>query len=213
MFVNQKSQEITYALMRIAPYIRRIELRHRIERLSLQILEEVGLQNYETALRTASVLESFINLGKAMYEIEPVNANVIIGELKTLGDSLAQLSGLENASETAPNLSPVFSKVPAVIPEERGEALQPDRSAPTATDEMNAGNGSGNGLASTIRQSAILERIRQAENRQIQLKEILAAFPEVSERTMRYDLQKMCSQGVIERVGNGGPGSYYTLKS
>ena len=67
MFVNQKSQEISYALVRIAPYIRRVELRHRLERLSLQLLEEVGLQHFEEALRTASVLEGLVNLGQAIY--------------------------------------------------------------------------------------------------------------------------------------------------
>ena len=88
-------------------------------------------------------------------------------------------------------------------------------SANQSEDAINGstnGNGNGNGLASAIRQSAILEKIRQSENRQAPLKEILAAFPEVSERTMRYDLQKLCGQDVIERVGNGGPGSYYTIK-
>lgn len=215
MFVNQKAQEISYALVRVAPYIRRVELRHRLERLGLQLLEEVGLQNFEVAIRTASVLEGLINIGKSVYEIEPVNASVIIGELRSLSETMAQLAGIDLDSGNSADVAAIFSKVPAVVPqqeqqEEEKEFKANQQTAIASSDEPGSSNG--NGLASTIRQSAILEKIRQSPNRQSPLKELIAAFPEVSERTMRYDLQKLCNQGLIERVGNGGPGSYYTIR-
>ena len=194
MFVNQKVQEISYALIRVAAYIRRQDLRQRIERLAFQLLEDVAGQGFESALRTSASLELLINLGKNIYEIEPVNAKIITGEVETLNAAMRQLIGLGEM----PNFGEMFSKPPAVI---SGNGFSQDNAAE-----------SGNGINGTIRQSAILEKIRQTENRQTQLKDLLAAFPDVSERTMRYDLQRLCNQGLLERIGSSGPGSYYALK-
>ena len=57
------------------------------------------------------------------------------------------------------------------------------------------------------RTRSILDTIMKSGN--MAMKEIAALFPEVSERTLRYDLQKLCEYGVVERMGNGGPSSYY----
>lgn len=208
MFANQKSQEISYALIRISLPIRRQELRQRIERLSFQLLEDVASEDFEFSLKTIARLEVLIGLGKSIYEIEPVNAKVIIGELNSLKSEIRQIVGFGSDIDESPKLDQIFSKVPAVLQSE----IESADSANNAAIMEDTGNVSGNGMASTIRQSAILEKIRQSQNRQAQLKDIIASFPEVSERTMRYDLQKLCSQGLIERVGNGGPGSYYSLK-
>ena len=216
MFINQKSQEISYALVRISPYIRRQELRSRIERLAFQLLEEASSDNFESAIKTVASLESLISLGKSIYEVEPINAKIIIGELKSLGFSIREKIGLDALDrEESPDLEGIFSKVPAVVldKQEFGNAASDSANQPEeAVSGSSNSNSNGNGLASAIRQSAILEKIRQSESRKAPLKEVLAAFPEVSERTMRYDLQKLCGQGLIERVGSGGPGSYYTIK-
>lgn len=202
MFVNQKAQEISYSLIRIAAYIRRQELRQRIEKLAFQLLEDVAREEFEAALRTSAALESMISIGKAIYEVEQTNAKVIIGELNSLNAAMRQIAGLEEL----PHLENVFSKEMTVstISHSRREV----------NDIVGNNNQvSVNGISTAIRQSAILEKIRQSSNKQAQLRDILAAFPEVSERTMRYDLQKLCAQGLLERVGTGGPGSYYLLKA
>lgn len=227
MFVNQKAQEISYALVRIAAYIRRQELRQRFEKSGFQLLEEAGRGDFEASLKTLGVIENLINIGKAIYEVEPVNAKVIIGEVSHLRSVLQEMTGLSGISQ----IEEIFSKPPAVIQnKERSEvtvsegsgsdqisrihdSALPNRDNPAmrqGTDSVQY-SPNGNGIGSAIRQSAILDKIRQSLNRQTPLKDLLAAFPEVSERTMRYDLQKLCSQGLIRRVGNGGPGSYYSL--
>ncbi|TSD02778.1 MAG: hypothetical protein Athens071426_386, partial [Parcubacteria group bacterium Athens0714_26] len=87
-------------------------------------------------------------------------------------------------------------------------------------NKLNNGNNNLDG-GITIRQNTIVEKIRQFNTRQsvnndsaiaesngnetlpqgvCRLKDILILFPEVSERTLRYDLQRLCEQGVIERV-------------
>lgn len=60
------------------------------------------------------------------------------------------------------------------------------------------------------RQAVILGKVRQSGY--CRLKDIQEILPDVSERTIRYDLQKLGSQGLIEKIGNGGPSTYYRLK-
>jgi hypothetical protein len=66
-------------------------------------------------------------------------------------------------------------------------------------------------LKSAIRQTAILERIRQTGN--CRLKDIQEILPECSERTIRYDLQTLLEQDLIERIGNAGPSVYYQARN
>lgn len=209
MFVNQKAQEISYALLRLAPYVRKIELRQRVERLAFQLLEDAASENFEQGLKVIAGLESLVSVGKALYEIEPVNAKVILGELNLLKSAMRQAAGLNESLDELPRLEEFFSKVPTVVDVVDGDQLQ-NQAIPDDMRQQELPQS--NGFAATIRQSAIIEKIRQSANRQIQLKDLIAAFPEVSERTMRYDLQKLCLQGLIERIGNGGPASYYALK-
>lgn len=63
----------------------------------------------------------------------------------------------------------------------------------------------------TIRQNLISEKIRQSGKANI--KELVCQFPGVSERTLRYDLQKLCDQGVVEKIGSSGPGTSYAPKN
>ncbi|TSC82650.1 MAG: hypothetical protein G01um101420_173 [Parcubacteria group bacterium Gr01-1014_20] len=61
-----------------------------------------------------------------------------------------------------------------------------------------------------IRQSAILDRIRQRGY--CRLRDIEEAFVDTSERTLRYDLQRLIEQDLVERIGSGGPASFYRVK-
>ena len=61
-----------------------------------------------------------------------------------------------------------------------------------------------------MRQSTILERVKEFDS--CRLRDIQEVFPDISERTIRYDLQSLVEQGLIERIGSGGPGSYYRAK-
>lgn len=226
MFANQKAQEISYALVRVAAHIRRQEMRQRIERLSFELLEETAKENFSKALLISSAIEQVISLGRSIYEIEPINIKILLGELSVLNSAMRQSSGLEEL----PDFREIFSSPPAII--ENGNTNQDNvairqyesgnpstlrdtsgQAGSGRTRQENGNHENGSGIGATIRQSAIIDKIRQTANRQAQLKDLIAAFPDASERTMRYDLQKLCNQGLIERVGNGGPGVYYILKS
>lgn len=60
------------------------------------------------------------------------------------------------------------------------------------------------------RRTNIINRIRQSGN--CRLKDIEEYMPEMSERTLRYDLQELVAAGEIERFGSGGPSTYYRMK-
>jgi hypothetical protein len=201
MFILKKSREITYVLLRVSVYIRRSELRQRIERYAFQLLEEASLNNFEKMLETTRVLKAFIRFGKQIYEIEPLNAAILINELSTLNTAIRQFAGLDKL----PDLESLFSK-PSIInknKENNSEISSKDRSN-NEPEEMNIAN-------SIIRQSAILEKIKSSED-VCQLKDLIILLPGVSERTLRYDLQKLVSQGLVNKIGSSGPGTSYTIK-
>lgn len=60
------------------------------------------------------------------------------------------------------------------------------------------------------RHSAILDFIRQLPNG-CRMRELVQQFPQVSERTLRNDLQSLVSQSLVERVGIQGPNSYFRV--
>ena len=201
MFILKKSREITYVLLRVAVYIRRSELRQRIEKYAFQLLEEASLNNFEKMLETTRVLKAFIKFGEQIYEIEPLNSSILINELSTLNTAIRQFAGLDKL----PDLESLFSK-PSIInknKENNSEISSKDRSN-SEPEEMNIAN-------SIIRQSAILEKIKSSED-VCQLKDLIILLPGVSERTLRYDLQKLVSQGLVNKIGSSGPGTSYTIK-
>ena len=75
-------------------------------------------------------------------------------------------------------------------------------------DAFNSANSAA--YSAKIRQSTILDKIQEGGH--FRLKDVHKLMPDLSERTLRYDLQKLVEDGFIERVGSGGPGSYYQTK-
>jgi len=227
MFIDQKSQQISLALIRIAVQVRRQDLRSRLERIAFQLLEDVAGDQFEFALNDIEIIRSLSELGKNIYQIEPINEKILTQELGVLESAIRQDFGIGSGKV---DIGDIFSK-PLAIPESYSNNNQGvDAASPILEPVLNNNpdlttdfglnnhqvnsnvhsNGNGNGINSTIRQSAIIDIIRQSGK--AGLKDVLSIFPDVSERTIRYDLQKLCNQGVIGRIGNGGPATYYTLK-
>ena len=57
----------------------------------------------------------------------------------------------------------------------------------------------------------ILARIRQLND--CRTKDLLSFFPHLSERTLRGYLKLLCDQGLVERLGAGGPDTHYQIKA
>ena len=101
----------------------------------------------------------------------------------------------ENVRNEYGNIPATNSGNPAISPAESG-----NQNSPEIIELIKSGN----------RHGAILEKIRQSGN--CRIKDIHDLFPECSERTIRYDLQSLTEQNLIEKIGTGGPAVFYRNK-
>ena len=251
-FLKQRAREISYALNRISFYIKRDDLRNRLERLSFEFLENAAVCSEDASdkrslvkvLKNLSALDVLIRIGHSLYEIEPVNATILIREVDSFNSAIRQFGNSANENSFAdelPDLETFFSMPPAVIENnidsrqrvpaemanidkekeiveraysssaENGNSLSGQRAMTLGAERLFQNNSAIRQLDSNvaIRQGLITDKIRQLGR--ANLKELLARFPGVSERTLRYDLQKLCDQGRVEKMGNSGPGTSYVL--
>ncbi|HEY4475862.1 MAG TPA: DeoR family transcriptional regulator [Candidatus Paceibacterota bacterium] len=206
MFADKKTQDIGLALIKLSVYAKRHEFRHKLENLAIQLLEDVARRDFSAIEATISVVGSLIRFGKTIYEIEPVNADMVINELGNLNAAIKEIAELSlpdsldiadiNVEERQLKKAAKHSKANAATPDNN-----PANNAAKALDDNPAN-----------RQSAIIERIRQFGNEPVRLKDIIASFNGISPRTLRYDLERLCNQGVIERTGPGGPATFYKIR-
>lgn len=135
----------------------------------------------------------------------PVKSVKVPAKLDSTGSPLAELQDEIVADEVVRPIRP-FDRLRVALRNSNGRQAQGEQAHHEAelqeTDD-------GNTAKSAIRQSAILDRLRQTENcRFAELQELL---PDVSERTLRYDLQSLADRGFIEKVG--GRHGFYRSKT
>ena len=201
-FLPKKAYEISYALFRVASVSKKRSFAEHIERQALSFLASVVREDYTVVREAAKAMEYLLSLGENLGIVNAGNAQTIIAEITQFNAAIAELGN--QAIADAIDLSNVFSEKPQEsVPQKEsqnmynGQIESDTNAAPTA-------------LKSGMRQSAILERIRQYGN--CHLKEIQEGFPDTSERTVRYDLQSLLERGLVERIGNGGPATFYRAK-
>lgn len=210
--IAQKAHDIAYATFRVAGLIRKTDLRAEIEKAGIALIahyEEVAdpLLPFTTP-NVIEKLERLVAFAESIGEMKPVNASVLKRELKNLqtaidfhintfkGSPLAkngQASGNQqdiDISSMFPsgNTQGVSSRVPEKTPFDRSEEIP-------SNSEI------------SVRQTAILRNIR--ENQFCRLRNIVDAMPNISERTIRNDIQTLIERGLVRRVGGGGPNSYF----
>lgn len=244
---SDKAQEIAYALIRLAAYVRRKDFRSRLENLALMLVESASVTEPDAALATSASIQNIVKLLASVYEIETVNARILLGELVKFDSAMRQSFGID----VLPDISSLFSSGNAAnssasLPTGQAGSLQDgvaelpysSDSAMDISDEMketrvdvDEGISAESvqhekpqsnivSVGSAIRQSAILDKIKVAcsdvgvgvMSKGCRMKDLIAEFPDVSERTLRYDLQRLLQHGSVQRVGNGGPASYYVIK-
>src|SRR3989344_2579091 len=148
--LKNKSREISYALLRVSYYIKRDDLLNYMDSLAFRLLHDVAvveidsdIANVNKALSAISVLDALVRLGHSIYEIEPVNATILVKELDSLNSAIRQYGKLD---EQLPNLESFFSSV-----SEKKEVN---------SSQNNIDTTNGNGFNMAIRQSAIINRIK-----------------------------------------------------
>lgn len=225
-FVSKKAYEICYALFRVASQVKHPNFADRLEGQGLDLLESAVNNDYRAVSVAVRAVEYLLRIGADVNIVNQSNAQVIIYELGQFDSAIAEL---DKPAEVLPvNLDNIFSQLPVLAENPRmsrsvinnegkieGTAQNQSQNEPKPFDakEQNNGNGNGNNnhgngiVKAAMRKSTILEIIRQNGN--CHLKEIQDTLPNVSERTVRYDIQNLIEQGLVERLGNGGPATYY----
>lgn len=215
-FLKQKAREICYALVKVSFYVKRPELKHRMERSAFELLENTAFASTDAAdkvmvqavFKNVAALDSLIRVGHSLYEVEPVNATILIKELNTFNSAIRQFG---NVDQELPKLESLFTAMPMQQPL---PVVLPETNFEIADHSHNGnGNGNGSGVNMAIRQSAVMDKIKSGNGNGCRLKDLISEFPYVSERTLRYDLQRLTERGIVERIGNGGPATYYKMKS
>lgn len=189
-FVEQRSFEISWAVFRVAALMRHSRLKAELENAAIELVTNLGVPEI-------GKLERLVRLGESAKEIASIDASVLYRELGNLEAAILRQAQDESGKileRESADIESIFAKLPMVVEKVR-------KSEKPSSIVINA----------AMRQTAILEKMRQLP--ECRMKDLIAVFPEVSERTLRNDLQRLTEQGLIERVGNGGPNSFYRSKT
>lgn len=199
----KKAYEVGYALFRVAAIVPQKALAEALRQEGLHLLWNSIRDSKTEAASGVQALYYLVSFGRDTGSIHPENAELLIRQLEGLSFLLAasfqdsqavrgpaDLSGIFAGASPAAPIADLFSKPSPVKSKARPEiALGP---------------------AQKERQAMILDKIRQSGN--CRTSELQAVLPDLSERTLRYDLQRLVEQGKIER-GGAGPASWYRLRN
>lgn len=200
-FALKKAYEISYAVFRVGSRISNAALREHLERQALSLLDAATVENYAWANTVSRALGYLIKFGSDVGLINESNAEVITAQLEEMDASIAGSEKPATAVEAVP-LDDIFTGHEALFP-----AKQKREAVAELPDEQ---SDAANPVRSEIRQAAILEKIRQSGN--CRMKDIQELLPDCSERTIRYDLQTLCEQNLVEKIGVGGPAVFYRTR-
>jgi hypothetical protein len=218
-FVFTKSYEIAYALFRIAGTMKEKDFPERLRSLGAALLEATAGQDYGDARKALQGIECFVKFAGDVGLMGPANTDTLLREVYVL--DAAVIERMNAAKSTSVDLSEIFSQVIPAVDD------YPATSAPSEASSVAVGVADAvpNGrepaihfsdsepspsIKAEIRQSAILEKIRQSGN--CRIKDLQDILPASSERTIRYDLQSLLERNLIERIGNGGPSVSYRIR-
>ena len=184
------------------PYLPYIEKLVNLVKLA-EIVGEVKSVNSTVLLRELEILKSAImdSLGKKE-DIDLTDAFKKVKVGSTPHNTNVAVDKLLNEIKTL-NTEVINTAIDADIV---GNEEEPDFAESTATTKPLIKNEKAN-INIAIRQSAIIAFIRGLPNG-CRMRDLLIKFPEVSERTLRNDLQAFNTEGLIERTGKG-PFSFF----
>ncbi len=205
-----KAYEVAYALFRLAAQMPEKDFAEPLRASGTAMLSASAAEDYAATEHSLRVAECLVKFGGDVGLIGTQNVGVMTREIFALDAAIAERKTAAKTDEV--NLAEIFSKPEiAARLEEAKRIEEPAREpAPIRIEEFRAQTESQprqSSNDSAIRQNAILARIRQFGN--CRMKDIQEMLPDTSERTIRYDLQTLVEQNLIERIGNAGPLVFY----
>ena len=237
-FLFKKSYEISYALWRIAANVKELSFAGKIFAKAIDFIGFSADGDYGSIAAKIPGTELLIKFGVDVGLIGVANGNILTREIGNFKSAIFELNANDvnkSAKIEDVNIADIFSND---LDDELALDIEVDRFSRAEvadnqkheirdTDpenlegksrpvDVNAGDLASNGgevvgsLKSAIRQTAILERIRTIGN--CRLNDLQVILPDASERTIRYDLESLVEQNLIERIGSGGRGVYYRVR-
>jgi predicted MarR family transcription regulator len=210
-FILTKAYEVAYALFRLAAQMREKDFAEPLRASGTALLVAIAEEDYASAERAIRVMECLVKFGGDVSMIGTPNVDVIMREIYALDVAIAERRHAVKTDEV--NVAEIFSKSETMAhaaesarePEPmRMESFNAQVQEPQLHSEPAIRQPAND---SAIRQNTILALIRQSGN--CRLKDIQEVLPDSSERTIRYDLQTLLEQSLIERIGNAGPSVFY----
>ncbi len=199
-FVLTKAYEVAYALFRLAAPMQEKDFAEQLRASGTALLSAAAAEDFAAASRAIRVAECMVKFGGDVNAIGTQNVDVLMREIYALDAAIAERKAAGKTDEV--NVAEIFSK-----PEPEAAAAAAAYEPATLEPEPEPAIRQSANNDSAIRQEAILNRIRQSGN--CRLKDIQDVLPNISERTIRYDLQTLLEQGHIQRVGVAGPSVFY----
>ncbi len=225
-FVFKKAYEVSYAVFRIGSRTANAALKEHLERQALSLLDAATVENYAWVSTVARAIEYLVRFGGDVGLIHEANKEMIISQLASMNAAIAGPEKSATAEEVP--LDDIFSGHGELFPfsmtgvannaAKNNPAKRQAAEAPIVeAEQRNMGEPDSinikeesNGDSPAIRQTAILDKIRQSGN--CRIKDIQELLPDCSERTIRYDLQTLVEQNLVERVGAGGPAVFFRAR-
>ncbi|HVO29029.1 MAG TPA: DeoR family transcriptional regulator [Candidatus Paceibacterota bacterium] len=224
--ILKKSYEIAYALWRVAENVPERTLADRLSGKAIELLGCAADGNYEEVMAKAPGIEFLVRFGNDVGGIGAANRDILLDEIGNLRSAIsafhAEAFGGKILGKDL-DLSDIFSKSggyrepmdePAEVEVETQVEVDDAAAGSEPEPEPEPRSASAPEAApyepANMRQSAILERMRQTGN--CRLGDIQAILPNVSERTIRYDLEALVERNLVERIGTGGRGVFYRIR-
>jgi len=212
---GKKGFEIAYAVFRVAanqdPAIRSVLYNHAIG-----IMESAGSLDIESFNKHLAGLENILRIIAESGLIRQNHSQLIIAELQNLNSAMNSAILPDNP---AIELGNIFTPLPKQFgnsairqkePREAKISVLPKEPKQEKIEPREAKEPKKNSAESNVRREAILSKIRQAGS--CRLRDIQEALPDISDRTLRYDIQELMVSGEVERIGGGGPATYYRVR-
>lgn len=237
-FLYKKVYEFSYAVMRIASSAKSSGTTELLEEKALFLLDSVLIADYG---KTKNIIYSILTLCGFMVDaglLHPLNREVLIKESENIDFAIQALPKKNVADLPNLNLEKIFSKsnfpINPVRDRSRRQASamdtfghsvsngikrqfkeknenQSEIADKTIADEIaDRTSDEANSFKSETRQSAIINKLQTKEN--CRLNELQELFPDISKRTLRYDIESLISKGFVERMGSRR-NSVYSLKN
>lgn len=189
-FAAKKAYEIAYAVFRVSGNAGNAAFTSYMDSYAFMLLDAAERSNKPAILQALSLIRQFAGFGNAAKMLHPKDSEILIRETDALHSAIA---GSDNAAirQLPDMLSEIVKESGKVHPAKpQKKPAIAERSSERQSDKES-------------RQSKVLATIRQSGN--CRMKELQDALPDVSERTLRYDIEELVGLGKLERVGQGGP--------